>query len=87
MGQDALLDNILKASEGAHNDVPVLPHHIDPVVDIAAERRREERLYSEVRIDECPARSPVRVKGGSERVLAGSRRGKVGGSPRVRRAS
>ena len=39
--QDAFLDNMLQARERPHDDVPMLPHYIHSVIDIAAQRGGE----------------------------------------------
>ena len=55
VGRDALLHHMLKTSEGAHDDVPVLAHNVDAVIDMAAQCRRDERVGSKVRVDKGPA--------------------------------
>lgn len=37
VSRDALLDNMLEACKGAHDDIPVLAHNIDTVIDVAAQ--------------------------------------------------
>jgi hypothetical protein len=52
---------LLKASQGTHNDVPVLTDDIDTIINITAERRGRERVRSESCVGEGPSRAAVSI--------------------------